>query len=113
MTKGVNFTDLKGLSSLLLAESRLDEWEFLSLFLLLCSSQGFLPRGPSCLIATKVSSAFKYFCAFNNIFAINPGGLFAKATMKSFNFNQALNMVSYTLSSTSSTSNTSLLNLFT
>ena len=113
MTKGVNFTVLEGLSSLLLIDSPLDEGEFLSFFLLFNSSLVFFLCNPSCLIATKASSAFMYFCAFNSISAIDPGGLFASATTKSFDFKPGLKVVNYTLSSALSTSSTSLLNLFT
>lgn len=99
ITKGVNFTILEGLSSLLLTESRLDEGEFLFLFLPLCLSQVLFLSfcGPSCPIAARASSIFIYFWAFNSISAIDPKGFFARATIKSFNFNPTLNVVSCTL----------------
>lgn len=108
ISKEVNFTILEGLSSLLLTESQLDEGELLSLFLPFCLSWVLFLSfyGPPCSIIARASSAFIYFLAFN-------WGLLARATMKSFEFNSDLNVVNCTLSYAFSTSNTSLLNLFT
>ena len=55
-------------------------------------------------IPTKVSLAFIYFYAFKSISAIFLEGFFARETTNSLDFNWALKVVSYTLSSTSSTS---------
>lgn len=87
----------------------------LSLFFPFWTSQMLLHsfRASLCLIIAKVSFAFMYFWAFNNISAIDPGGLSARAVTKSLDFNPALNVVSCTLSSASSTSKASLLNIFT
>ena len=64
-------------------------------------------------IATKASSAFIYFYAFRSISAIIFEGFFTSKTTKSLDFNPALKVVNYTLSSTSSTSNVSWVKRFT
>ena len=51
--------------------------------------------------------AFIYFYAFRSISAIIFEGFFMSKTTKSLDFNLALKVVNYTLSSTSSTSNVS------
>ena len=64
-------------------------------------------------IATRASSAFLYFYAFRSIFAIVQGGFFASETTNSLDFNQALKVVSCTLSSASSSSKVSQVKRFT
>ena len=64
------------------------------------------------LIAAKTSLAFMYFCAFRNISTIVFRGFFVSETTNSLDFNSALNVVSYTLSSVSSTSKVSQVKCF-
>jgi len=64
-------------------------------------------------IAAKASSAFMYFCAFRSISSIVFKGFFTSETMNYLDFNPALKVVSYSLSSTSLTSKVSQVKRFT
>ena len=115
ITKGVNFSVRGILLSLCFLSSKLVWQSFLSLLrplqssLALSLSFGML----SSLIAARASSAFIYFWAFSSILAIVFGGLFVRTVTNSLNFNLALKVINYTLSSTSTTSRTSLVKHFT
>ncbi|XP_023890190.2 uncharacterized protein LOC112002263 [Quercus suber] len=64
-------------------------------------------------MAANASSAFMYFCAFRSISAIVFGGFFVSDETSSLDLNPTLKVVSYTLSSASSTSSVSRVKRFT
>ena len=63
-------------------------------------------------MVASASSAFMYFYALKSISAIVLGGFFVSETTNSLDFNPVLKVVSYTLSSASSTSSVSLVKRF-
>ena len=64
-------------------------------------------------MAATASSAFMYFCALMSIYAIVFGGFFVSEATRSLDLNPALKVVSYILSSASSTSRVSRVKRFT
>ena len=114
ITRGVNFTDRVPLSSFLLFTS-MSRRSGRSLFCPLHSSS-FLPLSPgfsTSLMAATASSSFMYFCALMSISTIIFGGFFASKATRSLDLSPALKVVSYTLSSASSTSRVSRVKRFT
>ena len=114
ITKGVNFTIRRALSSFLLPPSLFWQSEC-SLFHPLRSSS-FLPFSlafSTSFIAAKAFSAFMYFYAFKSISEIIFRGFFASEITNYLDFNPALKVVSYTLSLASVTSKVSRVKRFT
>ena len=114
ITNEVNFIVRKVFSSFLLPLSLVLRSEG-SLFHPLRSSS-FLPFSlvfSASFIAAKASSAFMYFYAFKSISTIVFGGFFTSETRNSLDFNPALKVINYTLSSASSTSKVSRVKRFT
>ena len=110
----MNFTIQGALSSFLLHLS-LFWWSERSLFHYL-RSFSFLPFSlvfSTYFIVAKASLAFMYFCTFRSISAIVFEGFFMSETTNSLDFNPALKVVSYTLSSALSTSIVSRVKHFT